>query len=73
MQDESGQAGTLLLLDYPGVGPEHSWLKILKEPRCCSLDNEVMKAFHMVNKMEGILPALETAHAFAYLDEQCQK
>ena len=74
MQDENGQVkGTASIsagLDYPGVGPEHSWLKDIKRARYVAVsDDEVMKAFHMVNRMEGILPALETAHAFAYLDE----
>ena len=74
MQDENGQIkGTASIsagLDYPGVGPEHSWLKDIKRAKYVAVsDDEVMKAFHMVNRMEGILPALETAHAFAYLDE----
>ena len=74
MQDEDGQVrGTASIsagLDYPGVGPEHSWLKDMNRAKYVAVsDDEVMKAFHMVNQMEGILPALETAHAFAYLDE----
>lgn len=74
MQDKNGQVkGTASIsagLDYPGVGPEHSWLKDIKRAKYVAVsDDEVMKAFHMVNRMEGILPALETAHAFAYLDE----
>ena len=74
MQDENGQVkGTASIsagLDYPGVGPEHSWLKDIKRAKYVAVsDDEVMKAFHMVNIMEGILPALETAHAFAYLEE----
>ena len=74
MLDEDGQVrGTASIsagLDYPGVGPEHSWLKDMKRAKYVAVsDDEVMKAFHMVNQMEGILPALETAHAFAYLDE----
>ena len=74
MQDENGQVkGTASIsagLDYPGVGPEHSWLKDIKRAKYVAVsDDEVMKAFHMVNRMEGLLPALETAHAFAYLDE----
>ena len=78
MQDESGQVkGTTSIsagLDYPGVGPEHSWLKDIKRAKYVAVsDDEVMKAFHGVNKMEGILPALETAHAFAYLDELMPK
>ena len=78
MQDKNGQVkGTASIsagLDYPGVGPEHSWLKDIKRANYVAVsDDEVMKAFHMVNKMEGILPALETAHAFAYLDELMPK
>ena len=78
MQDENGQVkGTASIsagLDYPGVGPEHSWLKDIKRAKYVAVsDDEVMKAFHMVNKMEGILPALETAHAFAHLDELMPK
>ena len=74
MQDKNGQVrGTASIsagLDYPGVGPEHSWLKDIKRAKYVAVsDDQVMKAFHMVNKMEGILPALETAHAFAYLDD----
>ena len=74
MQDQNGQVkGTASIsagLDYPGVGPEHSWLKDIKRAKYVAVsDDDVMKAFHMVNRMEGILPALETAHAFAYLDE----
>ncbi len=74
MQDVNGQVrGTASIsagLDYPGVGPEHSWLKDIKRAKYVAVsDDQVMKAFHMVNKMEGILPALETAHAFAYLDK----
>ncbi len=78
MQDENGQVkGTASIsagLDYPGVGPEHSWLKDIKRAKYVAVsDDEVMRAFHMVNKMEGILPALETAHAFAYLDKLMSK
>tara|TARA_B100001057_G_scaffold125756_1_gene124566 strand:- start:5607 stop:6803 length:1197 start_codon:yes stop_codon:yes gene_type:complete len=78
MQDENGQVkGTASIsagLDYPGVGPEHSWLKDIKRAKYVAVsDDEVMRAFHMVNKMEGILPALETAHAFAYLDKLMPK
>ena len=78
MQDENGQvketASISAGLDYPGVGPEHSWLKDIKRAKYVAVsDDEVMRAFHMVNKMEGILPALETAHAFAYLDKLMPK
>ena len=74
MQDESGQVkGTASIsagLDYPGVGPEHSWLKDQNRAQYAAVnDSQVVEAFHLVNKLEGILPALETAHAFAYLEE----
>ena len=54
-------------LDYPGVGPEHSWLKDLKRVNYVSAnDGEAMEAFHLLTKLEGIIPALETSHAVAY-------
>ena len=54
-------------LDYPGVGPEHSWLKDLKRVNYVSADDgEAMEAFHLLTKLEGIIPALETSHAVAY-------
>jgi len=71
MQDENGQildthsisAG----LDYPGVGPEHSWLKDVKRAEYVSVtDQEALDAFRELNLLEGILPALESAHAIAY-------
>lgn len=71
MQDENGQildthsisAG----LDYPGVGPEHSWLKDVKRAEYVSVDDEeALAAFRQLNLLEGILPALESAHAIAY-------
>ena len=73
MQDEGGQVkGTKSVsagLDYPGVGPEHSWLKDSGRAEYVSVsDEEALKAFHEVSELEGIIPALETAHAFAYLD-----
>jgi tryptophan synthase beta chain len=53
-------------LDYPGVGPEHSWLKDTGRATYLSAtDNEALAAVKLVVRMEGILPALETAHAFA--------
>ena len=54
-------------LDYPGVGPEHSWLK--DEGRATYVgvtDEETLAATHALSRMEGILPALESAHAIAY-------
>jgi tryptophan synthase beta chain len=71
MQDKNGQildtysisAG----LDYPGVGPEHSWLKDIKRAEYVSInDHEALAAFRQLNLLEGILPALESAHALAY-------
>jgi len=56
-------------LDYPGVGPEHSWLKDSGRAEYVAVtDDAALKAFHEVSELEGIIPALETAHALAYLD-----
>ena len=73
MQDKSGQVkdtkSVSAGLDYPGVGPEHSWLKDSGRAEYVAVsDDEALKAFHEVSELEGIIPALETAHAFAYLD-----
>ena len=73
MQDESGQVkdtkSVSAGLDYPGVGPEHSLLKDLGRAEYVAVDDDAaLKAFHDVSELEGIIPALETAHAFAYLD-----
>ncbi|MEK9650228.1 MAG: tryptophan synthase subunit beta [Gammaproteobacteria bacterium] len=55
-------------LDYPGVGPEHSYLKDIGRVNYFPVNDEsVLKAFHEVSRLEGIIPALETAHAFAAL------
>ncbi|NLO89715.1 MAG: tryptophan synthase subunit beta [Clostridia bacterium] len=71
LQDEDGQivpahsisAG----LDYPGVGPEHAFLKDKGRVKYTSVpDSEALEAFHLLTKTEGILPALESAHALAY-------
>jgi tryptophan synthase beta chain len=54
-------------LDYPGVGPEHSWLKDSGRVRYVSAtDQEALDAFQLLSKLEGIIPALETAHAIAH-------
>jgi tryptophan synthase beta chain len=54
-------------LDYPGVGPEHAWLKDTGRAKYVGIDDrEAMKAFHALTRTEGIMPALETAHAVAY-------
>ncbi len=59
-------------LDYPGVGPEHSYLKDTKRAEYYSVtDVEAVNALCLLSKLEGIIPALETAHAFAYLEYLC--
>jgi tryptophan synthase beta chain len=72
LQDEEGQiteahsisAG----LDYPGIGPEHSWLKEMGRIEYVSAtDNDALAAFQMLCKLEGIIPALEPAHALAHV------
>ncbi len=71
MQDDDGQitethsisAG----LDYPGVGPEHAWLKDSGRAEYVAADDkEALEAFHTLTRTEGIMPALESAHAVAY-------
>ena len=71
MEDEDGQiqathsisAG----LDYPGVGPEHAWLKDSGRAEYVAVtDNEALAAFHELTRVEGIIPALESSHAVAY-------
>jgi tryptophan synthase beta chain len=67
MEAHSVSAG----LDYPGVGPEHSWLKDSGRAQYASVtDAEALAAFRTVARLEGIIPALETAHAFAWLLDQ---
>ena len=54
-------------LDYPGVGPEHAWLKDLNRAQYVSVtDEEALDAFHKCCRIEGIIPALESSHALAY-------
>ena len=54
-------------LDYPGVGPEHSWLKDIGRAQYVAVtDDEAMQAFHALTRKEGIIPALESSHALAY-------
>jgi tryptophan synthase beta chain len=55
-------------LDYPGVGPEHAWLKDSGRARYDSVtDDEALRAFHHLTRTEGIIPALESSHALAYV------
>ena len=74
MQNEDGQiipthsisAG----LDYPGVGPEHAWLKDTGRAEYVSVnDDQALEAFHKMSRTEGIIPALESSHALAYVEE----
>jgi len=59
-------------LDYPGVGPEHSFLKDIGRAEYGAVtDIEALKALKLVSELEGIIPALETAHAFAWLEKLC--
>ena len=72
MQDDAGQIlethSVSAGLDYPGVGPEHSWLKDTgRAEYVVADDNEALEAFKEVTKIEGIMPALETAHALAFV------
>src|SRR5204863_9465093 len=71
LQDRAGQVlGTHSVsagLDYPGVGPEHSFLKASGRARYVAVgDAEALEAFSLICRAEGILPALEPAHAIAY-------
>jgi tryptophan synthase beta chain len=59
-------------LDYPGVGPEHSYLKDIGRAEYYSVtDKEAVDALRRLSELEGIIPALETAHAIAYLETLC--
>lgn len=71
MQDDNGQIlGTHSIsagLDYPGVGPEHSWLKDIGRANYVAInDDEALQGFRDLTRYEGIIPALETSHALAY-------
>jgi tryptophan synthase beta chain len=71
MEDKDGQISETHSisagLDYPGVGPEHAWLKDVGRANYVAVDdNEALQAFHELTRVEGILPALESSHALAY-------
>jgi len=71
LQDENGQIiethSVSAGLDYPGVGPEHAWLKDSARAQYVSItDEEALQAFHDCCRIEGIIPALESSHAIAY-------
>src|SRR5262249_14351182 len=61
-------------LDYPGVGPEHSWLKDTgRAEYLAATDDEALAAFELCSKLEGIIPALEPAHALARAGDICKR
>ena len=71
MEDDDGQIiethSVSAGLDYPGVGPEHAWLKDIGRAEYVAVtDDEALQAFHDLTRMEGIIPALESSHALAY-------
>jgi tryptophan synthase beta chain len=71
LQDDNGQIiethSVSAGLDYPGVGPEHAWLKDVGRAEYVGItDDEALKAFHDCCRIEGIIPALESSHALAY-------
>ncbi|HFE31930.1 MAG TPA: tryptophan synthase subunit beta [Gammaproteobacteria bacterium] len=71
MEDDDGQIiethSVSAGLDYPGVGPEHAWLKDIGRANYVAItDDEALQAFHDLTRMEGIIPALESSHALAY-------
>lgn len=74
MEDENGQIiethSVSAGLDYPGVGPEHSWLKDIGRVKYVAInDDEAMTAFRALTRVEGIMPALESSHAVAYAEK----
>ena len=76
LQDDDGQViephSISAGLDYPGVGPEHSYLKDSQRAEYYSVtDQQALDAFQRLSQLEGIIPALETAHAIAYLETLC--
>jgi tryptophan synthase beta chain len=61
-------------LDYPGIGPEHAWLHDMGRVKFLSAtDDEAVAAFRLCSKLEGIIPALESAHALAKVPEIAAK
>ncbi|MDH5328232.1 MAG: tryptophan synthase subunit beta [Gammaproteobacteria bacterium] len=71
MEDKNGQIiethSVSAGLDYPGVGPEHAWLKDVGRVNYAAInDQEALQAFHDLTRIEGIIPALESSHALAY-------
>ena len=78
LQDSNGQINDAHSisagLDYPGIGPEHSWLKEVGRVKYVSAtDKQALSAFKLCSKLEGIIPALEPSHALAYLIKNANK
>ncbi len=78
LQDDDGQIAEAHSisagLDYPGIGPEHSWLKEIGRVRYDSVtDVEALNAFQLLCRTEGIIPALEPAHAIAAVEREAKK
>ena len=74
MEDRDGQIiethSVSAGLDYPGVGPEHAWLKDCGRARyVAATDQQALEAFHELTRIEGIIPALESSHALAYVKQ----
>jgi tryptophan synthase beta chain len=74
MEDRDGQImathSVSAGLDYPGVGPEHAWLKDTGRARYVAVtDQQALEAFHVLTRSEGIIPALESSHALAYASQ----
>lgn len=77
-QDEYGQIAPVYSisagLDYPGIGPEHAWLHDIGRAEYVAItDDEAVDAFEYLSRMEGIIPAIESAHAVAYAKELAPK
>ena len=75
LQDEHGQVhpahSVSAGLDYPGVGPEHSYLRDAGRASYVSVtDAEALEGFRLLSRLEGVIPALETSHAVAWIDQQ---
>ena len=74
LQDEDGQVqeshSVSAGLDYPGIGPEHAYLQSIGRVKYVGItDDEALRAFQTLSRMEGIIPALESAHALAYTEQ----
>ena len=77
-QDEYGQIAPVYSisagLDYPGIGPEHAWLHDLDRAKYVAItDEQAVAAFEYLSRTEGIIPAIESSHALAYVMEQAPK